>query len=240
MDTLKCIVVDDEPMALKLMESYVDKTPFLSLEKTCSSGFQVLDYLNTNRVDVIFLDIQMPGLNGVELSKILPSNTRVIFTTAFNEYAVQGFKVEALDYLLKPISYEEFLVSANKAKEWFLLLEKSKSAQQPDLPGFIFIKSDYKQIKIKLDDILYVEGLKDYVKVWVTTQDKPFLTLMTLKKMESQLGTSKFMRIHRSFIIALHKIDEIERNQVIINKKRITISEPYRDTFQQFISNNSF
>jgi DNA-binding LytR/AlgR family response regulator len=236
---ISCLVVDDEPMALRLIESYAMKTPFLSLEKKCANAFEVMEYLTDHEVDLIFLDIQMPELTGLQLSKVLPEHTRVVFTTAFDQYAVESYKVDALDYLLKPFNYEEFLHAATKARKWFALQreEKKKSEEVPN--DYFFIKSEYKQIKVKFADILYIEGMKEYLKIWVTTQKKPYLTLMTLKKVEEELPSDQFMRIHRSFIIALNKIDEVERNQVIINGQRITVSEPYRPGFYKFLESNS-
>ncbi|MCB0643431.1 MAG: response regulator transcription factor [Phaeodactylibacter sp.] len=236
---IKCLVVDDEPMALDLIERYVLKTPFLSLTKKCSNAFEVLEFLAHQEIDLIFLDIQMPELSGIQLSKVLPAHTRVVFTTAFDQYAVESYKVDALDYLLKPFNYEEFLHAATKAQQWFAMKREDKQKAEKTAEGYFFIKSEYKQIKVKFEDILYIESMKEYLKIWVTTQKKPLLTLMTLKKVELELPADQFMRIHRSYIIALNKIDEVERNQVIINEQRITISEPYRPGFQAFLEENS-
>ena len=164
---ISCIIVDDEPMALNLVASYVAKTPFLNLKKKCSSAIEALEFIQEETVDLIFLDIQMPDLSGMEFSKMLPKSSRVIFTTAFDKFALEGFKVDALDYLLKPFDYAEFLAAANKAFEWFELVNR-KSIEEKSLPRekeFLFVKSEYKQLKIKLADVLYFEGLKDYVKI---------------------------------------------------------------------------
>lgn len=245
---IKCLIVDDEPMALALLESYVTKTPFLHLVKKCSNAFEALQVVNEQMVDLVFLDIQMPELTGIEFSKTLPRHTRIIFTTAFNEYALDGFRAQALDYLMKPFSFEQFYNAALRAKEWFALL----NAKTPEpavvmaapLPAaekkeFIFVKSEYRQLKIVLADVLYFEGLKDYIKIWLVHEPKPILTLMSLKLLEQELPAEDFMRIHRSFIIALDKIQLIERNQVIINKERITVAEQYREKFHAYISGNS-
>jgi len=159
---LKCAIIDDEPLALELLESYVRKTPFLSLVGKYNNAVQAMQELPNNQVDLLFLDIQMPQLNGLEYSKMIDNRTRVIFTTAFNQYAIEGFRVNALDYLLKPISYVDFLLAANKAFQWFELL-----AQQKNELKTIFVKSDYKQIQISLSKILYIEGLKDYIKIYM-------------------------------------------------------------------------
>ena len=238
---ISCIAVDDEPMALNLVESYIKKTPFLELKAKCSNALEAMDFIKTTPVDLLFLDIQMPDLSGIEFSKMLPKNSRVIFTTAFDQYAIEGFKVEALDYLLKPFDYAEFLTAANKAQYWFELIKSQKT--NPKLLSkekeFLFVKSEYKQLRIKLADVLYFEGLKDYIKIWLKNQPKPILTLMSLKSLEQELPKSQFMRVHRSFIVALQNIDIIERSQIIINNKRITVSEHYKPIFLEFINKNS-
>jgi DNA-binding LytR/AlgR family response regulator len=242
---IRCIIVDDEPMALALIESYVAKTSFLKLVRKCSNAFEALQAINEEQVDLAFLDIQMPELTGVELSKTLPLQTRIIFTTAFNQYAIEGFKARALDYLMKPFSFEQFYNAALRAKEWFELVQKPEAstlaAPEPEAPAktYIFVKSEYRQLKIMLDNVLYFEGLKDYIKIWLTGEPKPILTLMSLKSLEADLPANAFMRIHRSFIIALNKIEVIERNQVIINKQRITVADQYRDKFHEYIKLNS-
>ncbi|MFI2742170.1 LytR/AlgR family response regulator transcription factor [Zhouia sp. PK063] len=237
---VSCIIVDDEPMALNLVESYVLKTPFLKLEQKCGNAIEALEYINNHKIDLLFLDIQMPDVTGLQLSKMLPKHTKVIFTTAFDEYALEGFKVDAIDYLLKPFNYAEFLAAASKAKEWFTLI-KSKDNVVETAVGkeFLFVKSEYKQLKIKLEEVLYFEGLKDYIKIWLKDQPKPVLTLMSLKSLEEELPLQKFMRIHRSFIISLENIEAIERSQVLIKDKRITVSDQYKAKFLAYISNNS-
>ncbi|MEO9513258.1 MAG: LytTR family DNA-binding domain-containing protein [Flavobacteriaceae bacterium] len=237
---ITCAIVDDEPMALNLVEGYVEKTPFLELKKKCSSAIEALQYIKEHPVNLLFLDIQMPDLTGIEFSKMLPRETRVIFTTAFNQYALEGFKVEALDYLLKPFDYAEFLVAANKASTWFELIKNKKQKTLPEEKEFLFVKSEYKQLRIKLAEVLYFEGLKDYIKIWLKNNPKPILTLMSLKSLEAELPESQFMRVHRSFIVSLSNIDVIERSQIIINKQRITVSEQYKSKFLEFINKNSF
>ncbi|MEP4534007.1 MAG: LytTR family DNA-binding domain-containing protein [Cyclobacteriaceae bacterium] len=237
---ITCIIVDDEPMALNLVESYVEKTPFLELKQKCSSAIEAMEFLKNEPVDLLFLDIQMPDLTGLEFSKMLPKDSRVIFTTAFDQYALEGFKVDALDYLLKPFDYAEFLAAANKANTWFELVKGKNQPIVSDEKEFLFVKSEYKQLRIRLTDVLYFEGLKDYIKIWLKDNPKPILTLMSLKKLEDELPQSKFMRVHRSFIVALDNIEVIERHQIIINKQRITVSEQYKPNFLAFVNNNSF
>lgn len=236
---LTCVIVDDEPMALNLVESYIEKTPFLQLENKYNSAIDAMEFLNTEIIDVLFLDIQMPDLTGLEFSKMLPKHTKVIFTTAFDKYALEGFKVEALDYLLKPFDYSEFLTAANKAQAWFALVKGKSSASILEKKDFIFIKSEYKQLRIKLEDVLYFEGLKDYIKIYLKDNPKPILTLMSLKSLQEELPKDDFMRVHRSFIVSLKNIEVIERSQIIINNQRITVSEQYKAKFLEFVNKNS-
>ena len=237
---ITCMIVDDEPMAVNLVESYVEKTPYLTLKKKCNSAIEAMQFLNTEQVDLLFLDIQMPDLTGLEFSKMLPKHSRVIFTTAFDQYALEGFKVEALDYLLKPFDYAEFLTAANKALEWFSLVKgNTQSSVVSEEKEFLFVKSEYKQLRIKLADVQYFEGLKDYIKIWIKDNPKPILTLMSLKSLEEELPNSNFMRVHRSFIVSLKYVEVIERSQIIITKHRITVSEQYKSRFLDYINDNS-
>ncbi len=236
---ITCVIVDDEPMALNLVESYVEKTPFLLLKKKCSSALEAMEFIKDTPVDLLFLDIQMPDLTGIEFSRMLPKDSRVIFTTAFDQYALEGFKVEALDYLLKPFDYAEFLAAANKASTWFKLVKGKQQGLLSEKKEFLFVKSEYKQLRIKLADVLYFEGLKDYIKIWLKDHPKPILTLMSLKSLEEELPDAQFMRVHRSFIVSLKNIEEIERSQIIINKQRITVSDQYKSKFLEFINRNS-
>ncbi|AEL27916.1 LytR/AlgR family response regulator transcription factor [Cyclobacterium marinum] len=238
---ISCLIVDDEPMALNLVESYAKKTPFLDLRGKCSSAIEAMEFLKTTPVDLLFLDIQMPDLTGIEFSKMLPKDTRVIFTTAFDEYALEGFKVEALDYLLKPFDYAEFLAAANKASTWFNLIrgKQQTSPEKVENNEFLFVKSEYKQVRIKLSEVLYFEGLKDYIKIWLKDHPKPILTLMSLKSLEDELPENQFMRVHRSFIVSLNNIEVIERSQILINDQRITVSDQYKPKFLEFINGNS-
>lgn len=236
---ITCVIVDDEPMALNLVERYVAKTPFLVLKKKCSSAIEAMEFIKTEPVDLLFLDIQMPDLTGIEFSRMLSKETRVIFTTAFDQYALEGFKVEAIDYLLKPFDYAEFLAAANKANTWFELVKGKQQVALSQEKEFLFVKSEYKQLRIKLADVLYFEGLKDYIKIWLKDNPKPILTLMSLKSLQEELPETHFMRVHRSFIVSLKNIEVIERSQIIINKQRITVSEQYKPKFLEFVNQNS-
>lgn len=228
---LNCAIVDDEPLALSLLESYVDKTPFLRLAGKYSSAVQAMKELPGKHVDLLFLDIQMPELNGLEYSKMIDPATRIVFTTAFGQYAIDGYKVNALDYLLKPISYVDFLQAANKALQWFELLQQPKEDIQS-----IFVKSDYKLVQIELSKILYVEGLKDYIKIYEEDVPKPILSLMSLKTMEELLPASRFIRVHRSYIVQKDKIRIIDRGRIVFGKNYIPISDSYKQDFQDFLN----
>ena len=234
---ITCALVDDEPLALDLLESYVQKTPFLELSGCYSSAVIAMEGIKENPVDLIFLDIQMPELDGLQFSRMIDNNTRVIFTTAFNQYAVEGYRVNALDYLLKPISYPEFLESAAKALHWFELAgtTEANNLEENQPTDAIYVKSDYKLIRIEIEDILYIEGLKDYIKIYVTTQKKPIISLMSMKGIELRLPKNKFMRVHRSYIVQIDKVQVFEKGNIMFGEKAIPISETYKDTIQSYI-----
>ena len=229
---LKCAIVDDEPLALNLMESYVKKTPFLELCGNYNSAITALNDIRNKEIDLLFLDIQMPDLNGLEFAKMLPKNIRVIFTTAFNQYAIEGFKANAIDYLLKPVSYNEFLAAANKAVEWFNMARQNTNIETPE-SDFIYVKSDYKLRQIRLDDIIYIEGLKDYLKIYIESDSKPILSLISMKSMEERLPSPRFMRVHRSFIVQVNKVQVIDKGQIIFGKNRIPISDSYKNFIKE-------
>ena len=242
MEKIRCAVVDDEPLALGLMASYVKKTPFLELVGSYSSAVQAMQEMHDNPVDLIFLDIQMPELNGLDYSRMISPQTRVVFTTAFNQYALDGYKVNALDYLLKPISYPDFLLAANKAQEWFRLVEQSQQSEKKenqDEKLSIFVKSDYKLTRIELKNILYVEGLKDYVKIYEGNTGRPVISLMSMKAMEEMLPADRFMRVHRSYIVQKEKIRIIEHNRIVFGNTYIPIGDSYKQAFQDFLNKRS-
>jgi len=234
MATIRCAVIDDEPLALGLIASYVKKTPFLELVGSYSSAIQAMNELSNHPADLLFLDIQMPELNGLDFSRMVPPQTRIVFTTAFDQYAIDGYRVNALDYLLKPISYPYFLQAAQKAQEWFTLVEQKQQSKEEEVES-IFVKSEYKQVQVMLDDILYIEGLKDYIKIYEEGQDKPLLSLMSMKAIEEMLPQSRFIRVHRSFIVHKNKIRVIEHNRIVFGKTYIPIGDSYKDEFQQFL-----
>ena len=242
---LTCYVIDDEPLAVSLLESYVKKTPFLALEGTFNSAIHALTAISDHPVDILFLDIQMPELNGLEFSRIVGGETRIIFTTAFERYAADSYKVNALDYLLKPISYPDFLTAANKALQWFEMTRKNTiQADGTVTPAkeeieSIFVKTEYKLIQIALNKILYIEGLKDYVKIYTEEDIHPILSLMSMKTMEEMLPSKNFIRVHRSYIVQAQKIKVIERNRIVFGKAYIPISDNYKPRFMEFLSQRS-
>ena len=231
---LKCAIVDDEPLALNLLESYVNKTPFLELTGKYSSAVQAMSDLPDKRVDLLFLDIQMPELNGLEFSRMVDTHTRIVFTTAFDQYAIDGYRVNALDYLLKPISYADFLQAANKAVKWFELLQQPQEEIES-----IFVKSDYKLIQVELKNILYIEGLKDYIKIYEENSPKPILSLMSMKSIEELLPATHFIRVHRSYIVQKDKIRIIDRGRIVFGKNYIPVSDSYKQIFQDFLNKRS-
>lgn len=238
MNKISCIIIDDEPLALGLIVSYVQKTPFLELKSSFDNPIDAMEYLDNNKVQLLFLDIQMPDLTGIEFAQSLGDNTKIIFTTAYDKYALDGFKLEALDYLLKPISYEVFLKSAHRAKTYFKQIMPANTESNistEENKDYIFIKADYQLKRIEYSDILYFEGLKDYVKLYTESVDKPYVFLATLKSLEEKLPKNRFMRIHRSFIVSLDKIKTIERDRIIFGKERIPISKHYKEGFDKFV-----
>jgi DNA-binding LytR/AlgR family response regulator len=239
MRKLTCLIADDEPMALNLIESYVLKTPFLELKAKCTSAIEAMQVCEEEKdIDLFFLDIQMPELSGLEFSKLLPATSKVIFTTAFDQYAIDGYKVSALDYLLKPFDYDEFLNAAQKARNYFETVPVAEQKTEKK-QNFIFVKSEYRQVKIDFSEVLYIEGLKDYVKIYLKDNPKPVLTLMSLKKLEEELPSKDFMRVHRSYIIALSKIEAIERNHIVIGNQQIVIAPNYKKTLMDYIEGKS-
>ena len=235
---MTCVIVDDEPLALDLLESYVRKTPYLELAGKYSSAVQALHALGGQAADLMFLDIQMPELSGLEFSKMLPPDTRIVFTTAFDQYALDGYKVNAVDYLLKPISYPDFLRAADKARHWYERAQSSP-AREEEIDS-IFVKSEYKLVQVDLRRILYVEGLKDYIKIYEEENPKPILSLMSMKAMEDLLPASQFMRVHRSYIVRKDKIRIIDRGRIVFGKAYIPVSDSYKAAFQAYLDRRSW
>ncbi len=237
---IRCIAIDDEALALDLIEDNIKKLPFLEMVKTCKSAFEAMEVLRNESIDLIFLDIQMPDVSGIQLLKTLKSRPMVILTTAYEKYATEGFNLDVIDYLLKPYSLERFLKAVNKAREYQDLREKALIQEHHKeiiaSPNFLFVRADYKLVKIDLASVLYIEGLKDYVKIYMG--DKPILTQMSMKALEEKLPPKEFVRVHRSFIVAFSKIDFIQKQMLTIGRKEIPISEHYRDQLYKMINND--
>ncbi len=234
---IRTVAIDDEPLALQLVTGYIGKTPGLILAGKFDNPLDAMEFMSHEDVDLVFVDIQMPDLTGIEFTRSIAAGTKVIFTTAFEKYALEGFKLDVVDYLLKPFSYEEFLKAVQKVQRLFKL-EKGALNQVEANNEFLFLKSDYKIKRINFNDILYIEGLKDYVKVFTVNSPKPVLSLITMKLLEAKLPESKFLRVHRSFIVNLEKIDTIERSRIVFGKTYIPVSEQYKDKFQEYLNKN--
>ena len=235
--TLRCCVVDDEPLAQELVASYIEKTPFMGLVGKFSSAQDSVKTILEEDIDVVFLDIHMPQLNGMEFARIVPPTCRIIFTTAYDRYAIEGFKVNALDYLMKPISYEEFVGAANKALQWVEL--RRRADELDNNKRYIIVKSEYKQVQIPIDKIQFIEGLKDYVKIYVEGEKNAILTLTSMKTIERYLPAAEFLRVHRSFIVNTSKISIIERNRIVFGNHYIPVSESYKQAFNDYVAGYS-
>jgi DNA-binding LytR/AlgR family response regulator len=228
---IRCLAIDDEDLALDLLEDNIRKIPFLELAGRFTNAFEALHVMKEESVDLIFLDIQMPDISGIQFLKTLSQKPAVIFTTAFSKYALEGFELDVIDYLLKPYSFERFLKAVNKAHESLRLVEKARAAQKGSAFGshYLFVRADYKLVKIALQDILFIEGLKDYVKIHCG--EKPVLTQMSMKTIEEKLPQGDFVRVHRSFIVAFDKIDFIHKSFISIKGREIPLSDHYKDDF---------
>ncbi len=233
---LKCVIIDDEPLAIDVIAEHIDRTPFLSLEQRFTHPVKAFEFLSENKVDIVFIDIKMPDLNGIELVNKLDYQPVVIFTTAFDQYAIDGFKVNAVDYLLKPVDYPDFLKAAEKAKKWIYANNQTLSIKSDK--EFLFIKSEYKIIRIELNKIQYIEGMNEYVRIH-RENAKPIMSLLSLKSIENQLPEDQFMRVHKSYIVNLQKITEIESNTIICGDGIvIPVSKLYREKFQEYVKTN--
>lgn len=229
--TINCAIIDDEPLAAGLLESYVAKTPYLNLTGSYNSAILAMKDLRESPVQLLFLDIQMPELSGIEFAKILPKETKIIFTTAFMQYAIDGYKVNAMDYLLKPISYQDFLRATDKVLEHFAtMMRQSTHAQEQ----FMYVKSDYKLIRINFNEILYIEGLKDYIRIFLKNGDR-IMSLMSMKKLEESLPQPEFLRIHRSYIVHMTEARTIDRFRIVFGEEYLPVSDNYKNAVQQYL-----
>jgi DNA-binding LytR/AlgR family response regulator len=239
---MRCLAIDDEPLALDILNDYISKVPFLQLVQSTTSAIEGLQLIQQQNIDLVFLDIQMPEITGLQFMKIANSRCRIILTTAYSEYALDGFEHNVVDYLLKPFSFERFYKAAEKAKLAAGQIQATGIASAPNTQqtdnSFIFIKTDSKIVKVDLPDILFIEGLKDYISI-VTRQDK-LITLQNLKIMEEGLPAEQFLRVHKSYIIAINKIETIEKNRIFIGEHVIPIGETYRESFFKAIAAKNF
>lgn len=240
---MNCIAIDDEPLALDLMEDFIAKVPFLKFAGRCRNAFEAIEKIQNEKIDLMFLDINMPELSGIQLLKSIQNKPLVIFTTAYQQYALEGYALDVIDYLVKPVPFDRFLKAANKAYEYFMLKQKSahpasvQIVQPPKYEAeYLFVKADYQVVKISYADILYIEGLKDYIKIYLQSKDKPVLTLMSMKGMEEKLPSQDFIRVHRSYIVSIRKIDYIQKSKIWIGQKIIPIGELYQNQVSKLIS----
>lgn len=232
MHKIKCIVVDDEPLAVEMLATYIRKAPSLELAGTFTDPVQAVSAMAEIKPDLVFMDIQMPDLNGLELARLIPEDTRIIFTSAFRQYAFESYEVEALDYILKPIRYQKFLEAISKAEKWMANRpEKSRRSA--------FIKTEREYRNIEFDQILYVAGMKDYVLIHLASEPEPIVTHITLKAIEEKLPSDMFMRVHRSYIVALDKITAIDScGDILIDKISVPVSDSYRKEIEKHVKEN--
>jgi len=230
---MRCLIVDDEKLALDLMEDNIRQVPFLQLVGRCKNPFEAMEIMNRENIDLVFLDIQMPGLTGIQFLQSLKSNAMVVFVTAYEKYALEGFNLDVLDYLVKPVSFERFLKTANKAFELFNLRtsQQRSNNEQLEHPGYIFVSADYSLVKINIDEITVIEGLKDYIRIHLGPSAKPVITRMSMKAIEDKLPSQQFTRVHKSYIVAIHKIASIRKGRILIDHLEIPISDNYRELF---------
>ena len=233
---IRCLAIDDEPLALQQLTTYIQKVPFLEFAAQCQSALEARKFLEQDTVDAIFCDINMPDLNGMDFIKSLQAPPLIVFTTAYSEYAVEGFKVNAVDYLLKPFGLDDFRRAANRIKERQESVSTNTQHPTPNTqPDTLFVKTDYRMVKINIPDIRYIEGMSEYLKIYLEGEDKPIITLLSMKKIETRLPEN-FMRIHRSYIVNLHKIQEVNKNRIIMDAETyLPVGDMYKESFQQYL-----
>jgi len=231
---MNCIAVDDEKLVLELVVDNIKQVPYLNLVKACKNAMEAIEVLQRQKIDLIFLDIQMPKLSGLQFIQTLPQPPMIIFITAYDKYAMEGYNLNVVDYLLKPVSLERFLKACNKAKELFdFRNDKLSPNPKEDTPDHIFVHVEYTLVKILFADILFIEGLKDYIKIHLASSNKPVLTRMSMKAMEEKLPADKFSRTHKSFIVAANKITVIKRDLVVIGDHQIPVSDFYKENLNR-------
>jgi len=239
-DKLKCIAIDDESLARKLLEEYISQIPFLELVKTCKNAFEAIEVLETEKIDLMFLDIQMPGMLGTKFLESLVNKPLTIFVTAYEQYAIEGFNLQVIDYLMKPVSFERFFKAAIKAQESYksLNLISEQFDANVDSPDYMFINVEYSLVRVNFNQISHIEGLKDYIKIYVTNAVHPILTKSTLKGIEEKLPSKKFLRVQKSFIVNLDKIESIRNHRISIGKYEIPVSDTNMDILLESIHYN--
>lgn len=232
---MRCIAVDDEKLVLDLLVDNIRQVPFLQLVARCRNALEAAEVLHREEVDLVFLDIQMPGLNGLQFVQSLKHPPMIVFVTAYKDFAAEGFALDAIDYLVKPVSFERFLKACNKAYEWHRLQQKAGSAGSAT-PDYFFVYVEYNQVKVSIPDILYIEGLKDYVKIFLASSSKPVITRMSLKSLEEKLAPSRFARVHKSYIVPADKISAIRRDIICIGNIELPLSENYKPAVEKLLS----
>jgi DNA-binding LytR/AlgR family response regulator len=234
---MRCIAVDDEPLALDLLEDNIRKIPFLTLVKRCRNSFEAHEAVIKENIDLMFLDIQMPGISGVQFLQAITAPPMVIFITAYEQFALEGFNLNVIDYLLKPVSFDRFLKAVNKAHELFTL--KHNPTSPAESLEYLFVNADYSLVKINVRDVLYIEGLKDYIKIFLGNTPRPIITRMSMKSMEEKLPPEKFIRVHKSYIVSVEKIVSIRKGKISIGSVHIPVSEHYKENLSRFIDPTS-
>jgi len=233
---LRSLAIDDEPLALELLEDNIRQVPYLKLEGTCSNAFEALKFLQEQTVDLIFLDIQMPGLTGLQFIQSLTNRPMIILITAYEKFALEGFNLDVVDYLVKPVPLDRFIKACNKAWELFNL--RSKKAENPSSsePEFFFVNVEYSLVKVEFADIQWIEALKDYMRIYLKSSSKPIITRMSLKAIEEELPLSKFIRVHKSFIVSVSAITSVRKNSIFIGAEEIPVGENYKDSVNILIN----
>jgi two-component system, LytTR family, response regulator len=236
---MNCIAVDDEPLALKLLQDNISKVPYLNLVASCTDAFEAIRVLQENRIDLIFIDIQMPGLSGLQFISSLTQKPLVIFITAYKQYALESYDLAVVDYLVKPVALERFVKACNRAKEMHDLTSLKQQARPGPANDFMFVNVDYSQVKLIFNDIIWIEGLRDYLKIHLKSTTKPLVVRASFKSIEPELPVHKFIRIHKSFIVSLESITAVRKNSVFIKDIELPIGETFREDVEKLVRNNS-
>lgn len=236
---LKCIIVDDEQLALDLLEDYISNVPYLELKARCKNAMEAKKIMQRQSVDLVFLDIMMPGMTGLQFIQHMTHKPMVILITAYAKYAVDAFSMDVVDYLVKPVALDRFLKACTKAKEYYEFITHVNRPREPDHPGFFFVNADYSLIKVKVDDIIWIEGLKDYIKIHLEGSEKPVITLMSMKAVSEQLPPQRFIRVHKSYIISVMHITAIRKNSIFIGSMEIPVGGNYKSTVESLVRGGS-